>query len=205
MNLEVRALRRAEIASRLDDLAQLRIRVFRDWPYLYAGDLEYERRYLAPYCDSDGAVVAGAFDGTDLIGAATGTPMLDHQAAFGAALDKLGIDLSRVFYCAESVLLPAYRGNGVGHAFFDVRENHALQIGMDHAAFCDVRRPADHPARTVAARSLHTFWRKRGYREVPGAIARFSWRDVGESRETEKPLQFWLKRLTPRRDAALQP
>ena len=30
----------------LPQLAQLRIEVFRDWPYLYDGDLDYEARYL---------------------------------------------------------------------------------------------------------------------------------------------------------------
>lgn len=31
------------LTSALDDVARLRISVFRDWPYLYDGDLEYER------------------------------------------------------------------------------------------------------------------------------------------------------------------
>ena len=30
----------------LDDVAKLRIKVFRAWPYLYDGDLDYERNYL---------------------------------------------------------------------------------------------------------------------------------------------------------------
>ena len=31
------------VAGALDDLARLRIAVFRDWPYLYDGDVAYER------------------------------------------------------------------------------------------------------------------------------------------------------------------
>ncbi len=205
MSLSVRPLEREEIPARLDDLAALRIEVFRDWPYLYDGDLDYERRYLAPYAESAGAIVVGAFDGDALVGAATGTPLEDHADEFGAALGPLGIEPGRVFYCAESVLLPRYRGHGIGHAFFDFREDHALGLGRSHSAFCAVERSANHPARPAAARSLHPFWRKRGYREVPGALAEFRWRDVGEAQETAKPLQFWIKRLTPRRDAAIQP
>ena len=37
--------------------------MFRAWPYLYDGDLEYERKYLQSYRDSDRAIVVGAFDG----------------------------------------------------------------------------------------------------------------------------------------------
>ena len=31
--------------------------------------------------------------------------------------------------------------------------------------------------------------------EVPGLMAHFSWKDIGEDAETEKPMQFWLKAL----------
>lgn len=194
--IEVRALASAEIAARLDEIAALRIAVFRDWPYLYDGDPDYERRYLQPYVDSPGAVVAGAFDGQRLVGAATGTPMADHAADFAAALAGIGIPLSDIFYCAESVLLPDFRGHGIGHRFFDIREGHARDLGCRYVAFCGVVRPDDHPARPAGARSLEPFWRGRGYAPVPGAVAEFAWRDLGEAEETKKPLQFWIKALT---------
>jgi GNAT superfamily N-acetyltransferase len=187
-----RALDPAEIPARLEDLARLRIRVFRDWPYLYEGDLAYERRYLAPYARPR-AVVAGAFDGATLVGAATGTPMEDHADAFAAAF--AGRDLTEIFYCAESVLLPEYRGQGIGHRFFDLRESHARALGRKFVTFCAVIRPADHPARPAGYRPLDDFWRARGYDPLPGVIAQFHWCDIGETRETAKPLQVWMRAL----------
>ena len=38
--VEVRALTGAELEAHLDDVARLRIAVFRDWPYLYDGTLD---------------------------------------------------------------------------------------------------------------------------------------------------------------------
>ena len=38
-----------EITPWLDDVARLRLAVFRDWPYLYEGDADYERDYLGAY------------------------------------------------------------------------------------------------------------------------------------------------------------
>lgn len=195
MTVTVRALTGAALDAALDDVARLRIAVFRAFPYLYDGDLDYERRYIATYRDSPGAVVAGAFDGARLVGAATGTPMTDHVAEFAAALAGTGLDLSAMFYCAESVLLPGYRGQGIGHRFFDLREDHARAQGATHSAFCAVIRPADHPARPADYRPLDPFWRARGYAPLPGAVAHFRWRDVGDTAETEKPLQFWLRDL----------
>lgn len=193
--MRVQALSGPALDAALDDLARLRIAVFRDWPYLYDGDLDYERAYLAPYRDNPRAVVAGAFDDEALVGAATGTPMEDHAADFAAAFGATGIPLSDIFYCAESVLLPAWRGRGIGHRFFDIREDHAASLGRRHIAFCSVRRPEDHPMKPAAYRPLDAFWRGRGYAPLPGVIAEFRWRDVGASTETAKPLQFWMRSL----------
>jgi len=193
--LRFRVLTGAAVDAALDDLAQLRIRVFRDWPYLYDGDLDYERRYMASYRDSAGAMLVGAFAGDRLVGAATGTPMEDHAGDFAAGFDGTGYTLSSIFYCAESVLLPDCRGRGAGHAFFDAREAHARALGRRYSAFCAVIRPDDHPMRPRDYRPLDGFWRKRGYAPLPGVVAAFSWKDVGLAESTVKQLQFWIKAL----------
>ncbi|KAA0916306.1 GNAT family N-acetyltransferase [Aquicoccus porphyridii] len=193
--IETRALTGAALDAALGDVARLRITVFRNWPYLYDGDAEYERAYLAAYRDSPGAVVVGAFDGDRLVGAATGTPMADHADDFAAAFNGTGIDLAPVFYCAESVLLPDYRGRGLGHAFFDAREDHARSLGFTKSAFCGVLRPADHPLKPSDYAPLDPFWRKRGYAPLPGVIARFRWKDIDQPDETDHDLQFWMRDL----------
>ena len=195
MTLRIEALEGPALAAAIDDVARLRIAVFRDWPYLYDGSLDYERRYLRPYLDSPGAVVVGAFDGETLVGAATGTPMADHAAEFAAPLAKAGIGVDETFYCAESVLLPGYRGQGAGHRFFDLREAKARDLGATWSVFCSVFRPADHPLRPADYRPLNGFWRARGYAPVEGALAEFAWQDIGEPGETVKPLQIWARRL----------
>lgn len=193
--IETRVLTGEALGAALEDVARLRITVFRDWPYLYEGDLAYERDYLQPYQNSATAIVVGAFDGARLVGAATGTGMEDHAADFAAPLSAAGYDLPEVFYCAESVLLPAYRGQGIGHRFFDAREAKARDIGRRYSAFCSVVRPMDHPKRPHDYRPLDEFWRKRDYDKISGVFAKFSWLDVGKVKETTKPLQVWIKDL----------
>ncbi|HHW33036.1 MAG TPA: GNAT family N-acetyltransferase [Paracoccus solventivorans] len=178
----------------LGELARLRIAVFRDWPYLYDGDEAYEREYLRAYA-APGAVVVAAMDGDRMVGAATGAPMEHHASDFAAAFAGRSEALEDIFYCAESVLLPEYRGHGLGHAFFDGREAQGRALGRRWSAFCSVIRPDDHPARPADYRPLDGFWRKRGYAPLPGVTAQFRWRDLGEAEETAKPLQFWIKPL----------
>ena len=194
--MEVRALTGDALDAALDDVARLRIEVFRDWPYLYDGDLEYERSYLQAYRDSDRAILVGAFDGVELVGASTGAPLAEHADDFSAAFDGQPYDLNAIFYCAESVLLPGYRGQGIGHRFFDLREAHARDLGFLFSAFCGVVRPVDHPARPECYRPLDAFWHARGYAPLEGAVALFSWKDLGEAEETRKPLQFWIRSLS---------
>lgn len=195
MTLRIEVLRGAVLDAALDDVARLRIAVFRDWPYLYDGDLDYERRYLQVYRDSAAAVLVGAFDGARLVGAATGTPMTDHAGDFAAPFAGTGLALDQVFYCAESVLLPQFRGRGAGHRFFDLREDHARAQSFTHAAFCAVIRPDDHKRRPAGYRPLDPFWRARGYAPLPGVIARFTWRDVDRAESDAKALQFWMRAL----------
>ena len=183
------------LARALEDVARLRIEVFRAWPYLYDGDAAYEARYLQTYRDSEAAILVGAFDGDRLVGASTGTPMEDHAQDFAAVFEGQGIDLKEVFYCAESVLQPGYRGQGIGHAFFDAREDHARAMGRRYVAFCSVVRPADHPLKPKEYQPLDPFWRKRGYAPLEGVVARFGWKDIDQPGETDHALQFWLREL----------
>ena len=193
--IQVERLTGAALAKALGDVARLRIEVFRAWPYLYDGDAAYEEAYLQTYRDSADAILVGAFDGDRLIGASTGTPMQDHAEDFAAAFADQDVPLSDIFYCAESVLLPDYRGQGIGHAFFDAREEHARALGHRYSAFCGVQRPKDHPLRPDDYQPLDPFWRKRGYAPLEGAVARFAWKDIDQAQETDHPLQFWMRRL----------
>ncbi|MDO8882071.1 GNAT family N-acetyltransferase [Pseudotabrizicola sp.] len=193
--ITVRALQGAELERHLDAVAGLRIAVFRDWPYLYDGSLAFERDYLQTYRESAQALLVGAFDGDRLVGASTSTPMEDHAAEFAAPLAGLGLPLTTILYGAESVVLPDYRGLGLGHRFFDLREDHARALGRSHVAYCSVQRPEHHPARPTQYRTNDAFWLGRGYAPLPGVIAEFSWRDVGDADESKKPLQFWMREL----------
>lgn len=193
--IRVEPLAGPALGERIDDLAALRIAVFRAFPYLYDGDHGYERTYLTAYADSRDAIVIGAFDGDRLVGAATAAPMEDHAAEFAAPFEARGHDLSTILYFGESVLLPEYRGHGLGHAFFDGREAHARALGRTNTTFCAVSRPADHPARPMDYSPLDSFWRKRGYALLDGVITEYAWKDIDEPAETGKPMQFWMKTL----------
>lgn len=191
----IRSFAGVEIAPHLPALAELRMRVFRDWPYLYDGDAQYEERYLRSYRDSWRSVVVLAFDGGRVVGASTGLPLSDETDEIRAAFEGHLVKVEHVFYCGESVLLPEYRGLGVGHRFFDLREAHARALGdFRWTAFCAVERDPDDPRRPAFHRGNEVFWRKRGYTHRPELRAQLSWSEVGRG-EQPHTLSFWLRPL----------
>lgn len=195
MVVEIRKLLGEDLKAALNDLARLRIDVFRAWPYLYDGTLEYEQAYLSRYAETEGAVIIGAYLGDKLVGAATGEPLSEEVIQFRAPFEDKGLDPKEIFYLAESVLDPAYRGQGIGHEFFDEREEHARELGFTAAAFCAVIRPDNHPLKPDDYSPLDPFWRKRGYEKLAGGIVHYPWQDVGDDKETEKPMQIWMRAL----------
>jgi GNAT superfamily N-acetyltransferase len=185
----------AGIAPYLDALAALRIRVFRDWPYLYAGSMDYERQYLQSYLRCPESIVVVAMQGGDCVGATTALPLQSAEPEWQAPFVAAKLPLEHTLYFGESVVLPGYRGYGIGVAFFATREAHARALGLGECSFCAVQRPADHPLRPAGYVGNEDFWHKRGYRPRPELIGHYDWPDLGEAHSSRKSMQYWSKTL----------
>lgn len=193
--IQLKVVRGTDLLVYSEALARLRITVFRDWPYLYEGSLEYERGYLKKYAACPDSVVALALDGDEVVGASTALPLTAADSDFQNAFRGSPYEIESIFYLGESVLLPEYRGQGLGHQFFDAREAQAVRCGARYTAFCAVERSMKDPRRPANYQALDPFWTKRGYRKHPRIQAIFDWRETGESLESEHHLSFWMKEL----------
>lgn len=193
--LRIECVTGAAIGPWLAALAELRIRVFRDWPYLYDGDAAYEAEYLRTYAASPRSLFVLALDGDEVVGCSTAVPLADENASFQAPFVAAGIDLSGICYFGESVLDARYRGRGLGHRFFDEREAQARAFGLRATAFCAVQREEGDPRRPAGHRPLDEFWRARGYRDRPDLVAEFAWKEVGEPAPRAHRMKFWMREL----------
>jgi len=180
------------IAPHVAALSRLRAEVFGAWPYLYDGAEGEEERHLRNYAGSPGAAIVLALMDGVAVGAATCQPMTEALPAIRDA----GLDAATHCYFGESVLLPAYRGQGIGVAFFAAREAHARALGLAQTAFCVVVRNPNDPRRPADYKPLDAFWRKRGYTHRPEISAIMRWPEPGDGgRETPHSLAFWTRAL----------
>jgi GNAT superfamily N-acetyltransferase len=196
MSLRVEILTGPNLQRHLAGLAALRIEVFREWPYLYQGSLEYEGEYLRAFANAPGAVIVGAFAGDALAGASTAAPMAAQADYVTAPFRALGLDLSEYFYFGESVLKREYRNQGLGVRFFVEREVAArADARTKYCTFSAVVRDAADPRRPSDYRPLDDFWRRRGFEPWPGVTCKIPWTELGAAAETEQDMQFWRKTI----------
>lgn len=194
MAVTIETLHGPDIAKALPEIARLRIEVFREFPYLYEGSMDYEQHYLERYLSCPDALAVLALDGNQIIGVSTGLPLIAAEVDFQKPFLAHDLPVSDYFYCAESVLQKSHRGQGLGHQFFDHREAHARRK-FAHSCFCSVNRPDDHPLKPADYHPHDPFWTKRGYARQPHLQAQFAWQDLQEVTESEKSLTFWTKAL----------
>lgn len=177
-----------------NEIARLRIEIFHDFPYLYEGDFEYEKKYLKVYEESKRSILVLVEADNEIVGASTALPLSDENDYVIKPFIDSGMPVDKIFYFGESVLKKKYRGLGIGKKFFKYREEHALSYS-EYAitCFCAVHRSENHPMKPSSYISLDNFWHKLGYHKENSLVSSFSWKDIGDSQETLKPMTYWMK------------
>ncbi len=194
-NLQINILKGSEITPFIPELAKLRIRIFHDYPYLYEGDIDYEQNYLHIYTKCPDSVMVIVLDQAKVVGASTSIPLRFEHQEFQQPFLNQGKKIDDIFYLGESVLLHQYRGMNIYHKFFLARETAAKEQGYHTTAFCSVKRAPNDPRKPINYKPLDQIWERYGYSHHPELCAYYSWKEIGESKESEKPLTFWLKSL----------
>ena len=195
MKIRVRSFTGESANEYKKELARLRIQIFREFPYLYDGTLEYEEKYLETFNESNESIIVVAFKANKVIGASTGIPLKYEPIEVKKPWIDGGYKIDEIYYFSESVLMEEYRGQGIGVNFFEEREKWAKQLNYKIAIFCGVIRKDNHPNRPIDYIPLDKFWKKRGFKKKEGVKCKMSWKEINELEESEKELQFWYKNL----------
>ncbi len=184
-----------EIGSVVHELGLLRIQVFKDYPYLYEGTLQYEEKYLELYENAPDAMLFAVWLGEEMIGATTCIPLKNESSEVQEPFKQAGLELDKIMYFGESILLSKYRGLGIGKRFFDKRENHTANCGgYNEMYFCGVERAENHPLKPENYKPLDLFWISRGYKPA-NLVSYFEWKDIDEESPSLKKMNYWKKAI----------
>lgn len=179
----------------LDELASLRLTIFAEYPYLYRGRRADELAYLHSYAEKPEACVIVVREGEQVVGAATGMPLIDEDAQLRDALAEAGEPLETIYYVGELLFLPAWRQRGLGQRLLAQLEAHIRTLGRYRALTCaTVERPDDHPLHPHDYTPISRFLARTGFTLLPAATTTFSWQETDHVRRDHR-MQFWLKAL----------
>jgi GNAT superfamily N-acetyltransferase len=195
-NIKVFPFTGEKIRDLIPKIAELRIEVFAEYPFLYIGDIEYEIRYLSKFLTMKDAIVVTAYDDDTVVGISTGYPFSYESDAMKKLFLSAGRNPADYFCFGESVLQKSYRGLGIGKRFFEERESHVSKVGhYKYICFYTAIRAIDDPRRPADYRPLAPFWKSRGFVEHPELVGTVSYQEIGESEESPKSMVFWIKKL----------
>lgn len=196
MAIALRLFKEKEALQFINDVASLRITLFREYPYLYDGSLEYEQKYLNKFVNTPDSIICIAFEDDKVIGALTGLPLSYEDPSIRKPWSVSNIHLNNIFYFSEALLLPEYRGKGLGKKLINLAEmwviNSQKYVSITLAT---VIRENDHPMKPSNYESLDSLWQARGFQPTKNMICHIPWKEINENIETEKPMQFWHKSI----------
>lgn len=175
-------------------LADLRVRIFREFPYLYDGTVEDECSNLRAYANSANSLITVMYDGIRHIAAMSCLPMQD---AWGELVDNLStqaVNISECLYIGEILMEKTHRGMGLGSRLFDFARMHAVRLNMKKLCFFSVRRDHTHDARPADYLEPAELWQKWGFSLVPGADVTLSYPQVDVGMQSHI-LDFWIRPL----------
>ena len=195
-DIHVRSFTGSHLKTYLHSIAKLLAEVFREYPYLHEADIAAQTEYIKNASLYKESIAVLIFDNTTLVGASIGLPLIAESAHIHKPFLERQLNIQEYYFFSASVLLKPYRGRGIGHHFFDVREAHVAHYKkFTHICFCapvalptDTKRPDDYL-------TLDDFWRKRGYTHHPEIYCELPWTPIETGESDKKIMHFWIKDL----------
>lgn len=184
-----------DVKSVIPAVAELRLTIFREYPYLYDGTLSDELEYLKRYATVKGGMVVCAMYEGRVVGAVTGIPLDAEDEAFLTPLRTAGEDVAGCYYVGEALLFPPWRDSGLGSRLLDTLVCEVESWGCYNRLVCATicRDPSD-PRKPEAFIPIDGFCQRHGFILHPDLVASVSWREEGGG-VCPHDLVFWMRSL----------
>ena len=197
MDISEQLLQGSQIQEYLEQIARLRLTVFREYPYLYDGKLKDELEYLKHYANHVEATVIIASCGNEVVGAVTAIPLQYESEELSSPFAATQYPVERIIYIGEMLFYAGYRNKGLGSRLLSSIEQHFVtQKNYEYLTSATVMRADDDPYCPDGYVPIDRFLQRNQFAQLPGVTTHFTWKEVdGIPRDHE--MQFWIKALCP--------
>ncbi len=196
----IKILTQEEIKPLIPFVAQARITVFRDYPYLYEGNVDDEMNDLDKYAQHSHSALAIAYHQDVPVGFLCGSDFIHYSPMFENPIIDIfkeeGLEPEKHYYFADIILLAEHRRKGLSPKLFATLESYAQSKGYKSTCFV-TEYHHNHPLKPKNHRSLVPLWNNLGYNKSP-ILAYASWpthQADGTVKTQQHPLIFWFKKL----------
>ncbi|MDY0217456.1 MAG: GNAT family N-acetyltransferase [Bacteroidales bacterium] len=193
--MEIKVVSAQEIESYIDIIANLRITIFKEYPYLYDGDYTYEQKYLKKFLETPDSLICVAYDENQIVGAITALPLKYEDELIKKPFLNQGISMDTVYYYSEALILQEYRKKGIGIKMFKMAEEKIISMGKyTFFTFAAIERNENHPQKPKDYQSPYPFFGKIGFQQRRDLVCQMSWKEIDQTQESIKSLYFWTKK-----------
>ena len=196
----VKLLKGKEARQYFNDLASFRLEYFREYPYLYEGSLEYEKKYLESYFNNENSILLVALDNNKIIALSTAIPLLSEYNILEGVKETFSnmcLKLEDFYYFGEIIVLPEYRKKGIASLLYNKQEEYAKTLGYRGVCLLVVLREQDHVLKPIDYEDSDQIWIHLGYRKT-SAYSYFEWPTIqpcGGSQNMSNKMVWWTKML----------
>lgn len=183
------------MAQHLQHVSEMRMRLFRDFPYLYDAKLDDEREYMHTYSQAGSAALVVTRAEGQLIGLCTTIAISEEIDEFKTKFEALGYAPTKVLYLGEMLLEPAWQGRGLGGQMLERIEAEAAAKGYQWVTAAMVQREENDPRQPDNYRTPRTLLERCGYHAEPRLDSQLTWLEIGQSAPTEHLMRFWVKEI----------
>lgn len=180
-------------------VVNLRITIFKEYPYLYEGNVKEENAYFDWFSKLPNTAIAVAYLDAKPIGFTSGTSFVDFDEHFQGSVDiftKAKLEAKNYYYFPEILILPEHDNDLINYRLFEALENHAKKLNYKSGCFVTEEHES-HPLKPQDYKPLDYLWHLLDYTKS-ALIINFSWSTIQadkSSKDKKHALIYWLKKL----------
>jgi predicted GNAT superfamily acetyltransferase len=190
-----------DIRPYINTVANFRIKIFREYPYLYDGNFEYEEKYLQGYASNPNSLLILVTENNETIGVATSLP-LESDSDILSDVEKLFLAQAYkpedFYYLSEIMIKPGCRHRGIAKKIYQIRVNKALENGFKYLCFAAIIKSKDDPNKPESYFNPAPMWKAMGFVPHDSITIEYNWPTIqsnGNSIDKPHKLKFWIKPL----------